>query len=114
MHQRKLPDSFELVQVAKQDSGLKFDIYLYSSGTPKKWLMPIIEIEKDKKLTPLFLIGGKEPKLYEPSNIQIDELDEIIKYINRNNHIIIEHWNGKISDKEVLNLLYKSDKKLSV
>ena len=111
---RNEPDSYQLVRVAKEDSGLKFDIYLYSSGISKKCLLPIIEVEKGDKLTPLLITSDKKIELIEPSNLSVDELETIKKYITRNSEIIINHWKNKISDKEVLNLLYESDEKTNV
>ena len=111
---RNEPDSFELVRVAKEDSGLKFDIYLYSSGISKKYLLPIIEVEKNDKLTPFILTSDKKPELIELSNLSTNELEEIKDYITRNSEIIINHWKNKMSDKEALNLLYERDNKTNV
>lgn len=111
---RSEPDSFELVQVAKEDSGLKYDIYLYSSGKVKEYLTPIVEIDYGTDLTPVLVFSANEIRLIKKSDLPATDFEEISDYLKRNYDIIVKHWNCEMSDKEVLNTLYKRDNEANV
>lgn len=106
--------TINLIQLTKQDTGLKYDLYLYTSASVKEYLIPIVEIDYSKDYTPVLVLSAKEIRLIKKSDIKTEDFEEICDYLKRNYEIIVKHWNSEILDKEVLDALCKRKKETNV
>lgn len=100
----KKHNTFELICVDKEDSGLNSDLYLLSSGKNKRNLSPLIYVCFNNEIV-TFSIEDIDLKPAEPTNLTSGLIGEISKYIKSNHKLLIKHWNNEITDKIVLNRL---------
>lgn len=87
-------DSYEIVRLSALDSGLETDIWLRSSevGIKPKG-KPYILVSHDNTWKMIFIDSC--------TNISPD----LQYWLNKNTSVLMAHWDGKISDREILNLL---------
>lgn len=97
-------NTFELVCVDKENTGLKCDLYLLSSGKNKKNMSPKLYAYYNDEFIE-FSINDIDPKPEEPTKLNNDLIDEVKKYIKTNYQLLFEHWNNNITDKDILNKL---------
>ena len=87
-------DSYEIVRLSAHDSGLETDIWLRSS-----------EVGIKQKGKPYILVSHHNTwkKIFIDSCTNI--LPDLQYWLNKNTTALIAHWDGKISDREILNIL---------
>ncbi len=92
-------DTFTILRVSTEESGLEMDIWLDSLGATryKHKTTPCIYILFDNRWKALPILS--EYKLRD--NI----FSQIYSWINLNQDVLLLHWNNKINDRKVLNLL---------
>lgn len=101
---------FEMANVDTVDSGLPFSVWIDHNGVDRrvKHNSPRIKIEIDHKLLP-YLIDDSEPKFLTNTShvkkIKSRDIDELNRWVIENYQVLMDHWNGLISDKEALNKL---------
>ena len=95
---------FEMANLRKQESGLPYDIWLDSAGykrnTPHNVMR--IKVSIDNELIPIIASQRdiRPQKHFKREN-------EIILWASNNYDTLFRHWNGKLSDRQALNLLAK-------
>lgn len=96
---------FEMASLRKQESGLPYDIWLDSAGykrnTPHNVMR--IKVSIDNEFIPIIIASQRDiipQKHFKREN-------EIILWASNNYYTLFMHWNGKLSDRQALNLLAK-------
>ena len=101
---------FEMANVETVDSGLPFSVWIDHNGASRKVKhnLPKIKIGIEHKLLP-YLIDNREPKFLTNTasvkKIKSRDVDTLNRWIIENYQVLMDHWNGLISDKEALNKL---------
>ena len=97
-------DFNKLVNISTLDTGFKYELYLHSSNEDKKTSNLLIDIVVGDKLASIEVNRKKEfENILDIGipNIELLELFEIGKFIIENYDILIDHWDGKLTDREV-------------
>lgn len=93
-------DGFEFVCLKGFESGLPYDIYLLSDMNNKAWYRePHLYVAVNEMAVPVLISDNPEVL----SSSTIGEIEAVKLWIQKNADNLIEHWNGNISDREVLN-----------
>ena len=91
-----IENGFELVRLMKQESGLPYNIKMYSSGCGKRYSnTPILLLENHSKDIQL-------PISTDPIDQEIQYKKEIESWIRNNYDILTKHWVGDLSDRKML------------
>lgn len=95
-------DSFLCVCIDKSITNLKSDIYLNSFTPERTDCIPFLWVKQQNEY---ISIDISENPLY---NTNID-FEDIQSWIICNKKILLQHWNGLLTDKEILNHLSKGE-----
>lgn len=87
-------DPYKIVCLSAHDSGLGIDIWLHSSE---------VGIQQQGKPNILVCHQNEWKKIFVDSSTNISS--ELLYWINTNTTLLVTHWNGKISGREILNML---------
>ena len=109
---------YEMANIPKSDTHLPYDIWVDSSGRFRnnKHFEPRIKIHFDDNLIP-FLIDKDNSSIPDSVKQQLG-FDKIAKqrlielWVKNHYELLMKHWKGEISDRELLNQLYIEDNKL--
>lgn len=91
-----------MANLRKQESGLPYDIWLYSAGCTHHNVMRI-NVGIDDELIPIIIASQRDIR---PLRLFSRE-NEIISWVSDNYDTLFKHWNGELSDRQALNLLAK-------
>lgn len=101
---------YEMANVDPQDSGLPSELQSLAKGKTRVAHGPRVKV-----YTPNFgfipiALGDKVelPNSMKHKDFQKEDMKNIkaaIKYIEQNKELFLKHWNGEITDKELLNTL---------
>lgn len=96
---------FEMVNLRKQESGLPYDIWLDSAGCKRNTLHNEmrIKVSIDNELIPVIIASQRDIRPQKHFNRE----NEIISWTYDNYYTLFKHWNGKLSDRQALNILAK-------
>ena len=89
-------DMYEMAKAVKADTGLPYDIWLGNA------LQLIVDVDGD--LIPVSI--SKSPEILIP-NKSIPNFSEVERYIIKYYDPLMRHWNGELTDKQILNVLGK-------
>ena len=96
---------FEMANLRKQESGLPYDIWLDSAGykrnTPHNVMR--IKVSIDNELIPVIIASQRDIRPQK----HFKRENEIILWASNNYYTLFRHWNGKLSDRQALNILAK-------
>lgn len=96
---------FEMANLRNHESGLPYDIWLYSAGckrnTPHNVMS--ISVSIDNEFIPVIIASQRDirPKKH------FKRENEIILWASNNYDTLFRHWNCKLSDRQALNILAK-------
>ena len=99
MEQEVTAEAFLFALADKQDIGLPYDIALWMGGVKKG--TPQIGIWTGREIVPVSITG--EPKLLSQEAVSNFEL--VSEFVKKNRNVLVDHWNGKLTDRETLNIL---------
>ena len=96
---------FEMANLRKKESGLPYDILLdsvgYKRNTPHNVMR--IKVNIDNELIPVIIASQRDIRPQK----HFKRENEIILWASNNYDTLFMHWNGKLSDRQTLNLLAK-------
>lgn len=96
---------FEMANLRKQESGLSYDIWLDSAGykrnTPHNVMR--INVSIDNEFIPIIIASQRDIRPQK----HFKRENEIILWASNNYDTLFMHWNGKLSDRQALNILAK-------
>ena len=93
---------FETITATKEEVGIPYDVILISSGVDKSDLGdPVLHIAIDGAPVPI-KIAKSHHKIYY---YVIPEAPVVLQWVRNNYRQLIDHWNGMISDRQILNLI---------
>lgn len=96
---------FEMANLRKQESGLPYDIWLYSAGcklnTPHNVMR--IKVSIDNELIPVIIASQRDIRPQK----HFKRENEIISWAYDNYYTLFKHWNNELSDRQALNILAK-------
>ena len=96
---------FEMASLRKHESGLPYDIWLDSAGykrnTPHNVMM--INVSIDNELIPVIIASQRDIRPQK----HFKRENDIILWASNNYDTLFMHWNGKLSDRQALNILAK-------
>ena len=96
---------FEMANLRKQESGLPYDIWLDSAGykrnTPHNVMR--IKVSIDNELIQVIIASQRDIRPQK----HFKRENEIILWASNNYNTLLMHWNGKLSDRQALNILAK-------
>lgn len=95
---------FEIANLRKQESGLPYDIWLDSAGYKRNTHRSVmIKVSIDNELIPIIIASQRDIRPQK----HFKRENEIILWASNNYDTLFRHWNGKLSDRQTLNLLAK-------
>lgn len=100
----------EMAVASKNDTGLQYDLWLDKAGHQRNvpHNSPRIKVKIGNDLIPV-LISDNPDVPYNVkknnSNWNFRGLSDVKKYIIKYKDVLTDYWNGKLTDKDVLNLL---------
>ena len=96
---------FEMANLRKQESGLPYDIWLDSAGYKRNTHHNVmrIKVSIDNELIPVIIASQRDIRPQK----HFKRENEIILWASNNYYTLFRHWNGKLSDRQTLNLLAK-------
>lgn len=95
---------FEIANLRKQESGLPYDIWLDSAGYKRNTHHSvIIKVSIDNELIPIIIASQRDIRPQK----HFKRENEIILWASNNYDTLFRHWNGKLSDRQALNILAK-------
>ena len=99
---------FEMAKLSRQDSNLPYEIWLDSAGKTRNVShnKPRVKISVDNKLIPVSISDSPEILIDISKYSKIKHLNTMIKFISMYSDILLDHWNGKYTDRQVLNIFY--------
>lgn len=96
---------FEMTNIRKQESGLPYDIWLDSAGyernTPHSVMR--IKIRIDDEFITIIIASQRDIRPQK----HFKRENEIISWASDNYDTLLKHWNGRLSDRQALNILAK-------
>ena len=93
---------FEMVTAPKEEVEMPYDVILISSGVDKSDLGdPVLYVVIDGSPVPV-KIARSHHKIYY---YVIPEAPVVLQWVRSNYRQLIDHWEGKISDRQILNLI---------
>lgn len=96
---------FEMANLRKHESGLPYDICLdsawYNRNTPHNVMR--IKVSIDNELIPVIIASQRDIRPQK----HFKRENEIILWASNNYDTLFMHWNGKLSDRQALNILAK-------
>jgi hypothetical protein len=96
--------TFEIVNLNKQESGLPYDVWLDSIGSRRneQHNNPRINVDVNGDRIPVSISDNdvRIKKPFRDSNV-------IKNWVVDNYDTLIKHWNGELTDRQALTLLYK-------
>lgn len=103
---------FETATVAKEDTGLPYDILIDSIGRCSENTTPRIWVKADDEPIPVLLSENPNMTEYVKKDgiVDIPHFAEIEEYIALFYNVFMAHFNKELTDKEALNLLTKPPK----
>ena len=97
---------FEMINLRKQESGLPYDIWLDSASCTRNTHHNVtrINVGIGDELIPVIITSQKDIRPLRHFNME----NEIILWASDNYDTLFKHWNGELSDRQVLNILTKT------
>ena len=96
---------FEMANLRKHESGLPYDICLDSAGykrnTPNNVMS--IKVSIDNEFIPIIIASQRDIRPQK----HFKRENEIISWASDNYDTLFKHWNGRLSDRQALNILAK-------
>lgn len=111
--------SYEMANLTRKDSGQPFDIWVDSAGEGRKAGHSCIRVKaknNGETVTAGFDKDGNYTNFKTPKDVlkRFGKAKELEKYLTEIKIIIELHWEGKITDREFLNIAYYIKKGYSV
>ena len=98
---------FETITAKKEEVGIPYDVILISSCIDKSGLGdPVIHVVIDDSPIPI-KIAKSHHKIYY---YVIPEATVVLQWVRKHYNQLKEHWNGKINDRQMLNIICKGGK----
>ena len=95
---------FEMTNLRKQESGLPYDIWLDSAGYERNTPHSVmIKIRIDDEFIPVIIASQRDIRPQK----HFKRENEIISWASDNYDTLLKHWNGRLSDRQALNILAK-------
>lgn len=96
---------FEMANLRKQESGLPYDIWLYSAGCKRNTHHNVmrIKVSIDNELIPVIIASQRDIRPQK----HFKRENEIISWASNNYYTLFKHWNNELSDRQALNILAK-------
>ena len=95
---------FEMANLRKQESGLPYDIWLYSACYKRNIPHSVmIKVSIDNELIPIIIASQRDIRPQK----HFKRENEIISWASDNYYTLFKHWNGELSDRQALNILAK-------
>ena len=96
---------FEMANLKKYESGLPYDIWLDSAGYKRNIPHNVmrIKVSIDNELIQVIIASQRDIRPQK----HFKRENEIILWASNNYDILFRHWNGKLSDRQALNILAK-------
>lgn len=96
---------FEMANLRKHESGLPYDIWLYSAGCEQNTHQNVmrIRVSIDNELIPVIIASQRDIRPQK----HFKRENEIILWASNNYDTLFKHWNSKLSDRQALNILAK-------
>ena len=96
---------FEMANLRKQESGLPYDLWLDSTGCTRNTQHKVMRIKVGvgDELIPVVIYSKRDIRPLRPFRME----NEIVSWVCDNYDTLFKHWNGKLSDRQALNLLSK-------
>ena len=96
---------FEMANLRKQESGLPYDIWLDSAGYKRNIPHSVmrIKVHIDDEFIPIIIASQRDIRPQK----HFKRENEIILWASNNYDTLFMHWNGKLSDRQALNILAK-------
>ena len=95
---------FEMANLRKHESGLPYDIWLYSAGYKRNTHHSVmIKVSIDNELIPVIIASQRDIRPQK----HFKRENEIILWASNNYDTLFRHWNGELSDRRALNILAK-------
>ena len=97
-------DGFFVVCAHREDTGLPYDILLDSLGTHKTERVndvPWVGVIICDTVVPISI--SERPLILSEYGLKHKEL--IIEWVSKRRELLLKHWNGQITDKEILEAL---------
>ena len=95
-------DGFTVTCASAKETGLPYDILLYSLGADKPLSgKPRVGVLVEDIAVPVSI--SEKPVVLSGYHFQNET--QIIKWIEKHNTELLDHWNEKMTDKEMLNML---------
>jgi hypothetical protein len=95
-------ERFDMVCLKASESDLEYDVWLYSSGNEHDGTL-MIKAEVHGELITLVLVSKNEIKPLKPFEFS----SQTVLWAKNNYEILLNHWYGWLSDRQVLNKLAK-------
>lgn len=99
---------FEMAKLSKNDSKLKYDIWLDSAGSNRKvpHNKPRVKLLVDGIMIPISISKNPEFLIDVSKYKKIKDIDTIFNFISKFEDVLLMHWNEEITDRQVLNIIY--------
>ncbi len=95
-------DAYTVTCISARETGLPYDVLLDSIGSDKLFSgKPRVGVLVEDTVVPVSI--SEKPVVLSGYHFQNESL--IIKWIKKYNAELLEHWNKKMTDKEILNSL---------
>lgn len=90
----------EMANVSKNDTGLDYDLWIYSAGIDKKTKHnePRIKVDVNGNRIPVSI--SSNPKILTSDKIK--GFNKIKDYIIKYENVLLKHWNKEYTDKQAL------------
>lgn len=96
---------FEMINLRNQESGLPYDIWLESAGCKRNTQDNVMRVKVGvgDELVPVIIVSQRDIRPLRPFRRE----NEVISWAYDNYDTLFKHWNGELSDRQALNLLFK-------
>ena len=101
---------FEMANISPKDSGVRYPMWVDSVGENRNNMhtLPRLKVQYKGQKIPVLL--SDEPQI--PESVQdvlgfssFKDFNQVKEFIKQNKDLLLKHWNGKVTDKELLNTL---------
>lgn len=99
---------FEMAKLSRQDSNLPYEIWLDSAGKTRNVSHNKLRVKigVDNKLIPVSISTTPEVLIDISKYGKVKHLNTMLKFLSTHSDILLNHWNGKYTYRQVLNIFY--------
>lgn len=101
---------FEMANISPKDSGVRYPMWVDSVGEDRdnKHSLPRLKVQYKGQKIPVLI--SDDPQILR--NVQdvlgfssFKDFNQVKSFIKQNKELLLKHWKGKVTDKELLNTL---------